>query len=49
MDSHAVLVSIQGTTLIWFAGDFPDFNCPTLGHKKLIDYDASVFIDILIV
>lgn len=34
---------------MWFAGDFPHFKCPTLGHKKLIDYDASVFIDILIV
>lgn len=49
MDPHLVLASIQGTTLMCFAGDFAYFKCPTLGRKKLINYDASFFNDILIV
>lgn len=34
---------------MWFAGILPHVTCPTLKHTKLIDYDASVFIDILVV
>lgn len=49
MDPHIVLASIQGTTLMCFAGDFAHFKCPALGNKKLIDCDASFFNDILIV